>query len=337
MTLDQIETPATENPEIADGDAENLTLKVAMADYDRIRPLIDRRVRAPGIDLDITTDDIREFCVGPVYETFDVAEMSMSWYVAARARGEPCIALPVFPLRMAVLGYIYVRSDAPYTHPRELKGKRMGSMAYRYTVNLWLRGMLEEHYGLAPADMSWVTTENEINSFTVPADIDVTVMSGKGVGELLIDGEIDAIMSPEPPVEFSSGDPRIRRLFPDARAEQVAYFRKTGIYPITHTVVMHQKMAREQPWVAERLVVAFRDAQRLTDAYYSTDPKRLSLPGAVFAVEEEKRDYGPEPWSNGLAGNRETVETFVRYARDQGYIDRIIPIEEFFVESTLKI
>jgi 4,5-dihydroxyphthalate decarboxylase len=154
MTLDDIGTLRPEDAAPAKGDAGNLTLKVAMADYDRIRPLIDRRVRAAGIDLDITTDDIREFCVGPVYESFDVAEMSMSWYVAARARGEPCIALPIFPLRMAVLGYIYVRADAPYTHPRELRGKRMGSMAYRYTVNLWLRGMLEEHYGLAPADMS---------------------------------------------------------------------------------------------------------------------------------------------------------------------------------------
>ena len=101
----------------AQDSSEDLTLKVAMADYDRIRPLMDGRVRPDGITLDITTDDIREFCVGPAYETFDVAEMSMSWYVAARARGEPCIALPIFPLRMAVLGYIYCHADAPTPSP----------------------------------------------------------------------------------------------------------------------------------------------------------------------------------------------------------------------------
>ena len=120
--------------------SETLTLKVAMADYGR--------VRTEGIDLDITTDDIREFCVGPVYETFDVAEMSMSWYVATRVRGEPCIAPPIFPLRMAVLGYLYVHADAPFTKPSDLKGKRIDSPAFRYTVNLWLRGMLAEHSGL---------------------------------------------------------------------------------------------------------------------------------------------------------------------------------------------
>ena len=108
----------------------DVTLKVAMADYDRIRPLIDGRVRAEGLALDITTDDIREFCVRPVYEEFDVAEMSMSWYVAARARGEPCVALPIFPLRMAVLGYLYCHADAPFTHPSELKGKRIASPAF---------------------------------------------------------------------------------------------------------------------------------------------------------------------------------------------------------------
>jgi 4,5-dihydroxyphthalate decarboxylase len=337
MSLDEFVGLNTETPDPIGEGSETLTLKVAMADYDWIRPLIDRRVRAEGIDLDITTDDIREFCVGPVYETFDVAEMSMSWYVAALSRGEPCIALPIFPLRMAVLGYIYVHADAPFTHPSELKGKRIGSPAYRYTVNLWLRGMLEEHYGLAARDMSWVTNEEEINGYAIPSDIDARIIPDKGVGQLLIDGEIDAIMSPEPPPEFSAGNPRIRRLFPDAWAEQAAYFKKTGIYPITHTVVMHQTMAREKPWVAQRLVTAFRKAQRLTNEYYNAGPKRLSLPGAAFIVEEEKRDYGAESWSHGVAGNEHNLETFVRYARDQGYIDRIIPLEKFFVESAMDI
>ena len=337
MSPDEFEDFKAETENAASLPSDALTLKVAIGDYDRIWPLIDGRVRAAGIDLDITTDDIREFCVGPVYQTFDVAEMSMSWYVAARAHGEPCIALPIFPLRMAVLGYLYCRTDAPYRHPSELKGKRIGSPAFRYTVNLWLRGMLAEHYDLAPQDMSWVTNEAEINGYQIPSNIDVSVVPGTGPGQLLIDGEVDAIMSPEPPPEFAAGDPRIRRLFADARAEQVGYFKKTGIYPIPHLVVMHEKLTRQEPWVAKRLVVAFREAQRLTDAYYNETPKRLSLPGAAFIVEEERRDYGPEPWSHGLAGNEANVETFVRYAKEQGYIDEIIPIENFFAPNTLDV
>lgn len=312
-------------------------LKAAMADYDRIRPLMDGRVTPVGFDLDITNDDIREFCVGPVYESFDVAEMSMSWYVAARSRGEPCLALPIFPLRMAVLGYIYCHADAPYTHPRELQGKRIGSTAYRYTVNLWLRGMLQEHYDLAPEEMSWVTNEAEINGFEVPSNIDVTIETGRTVGQLLVEGEIDAIMTPEPPDEYKAGDPRIRRLFPDARAEQANYFKKTGIYPITHTVVVHEKLATDKPEITRGLVEAFRAAQQVCDQYYASNPKHLSLPGAAFFLEDERRDYGQAPWSHGITGNEANVETFVRYAMAQGYIDKLIPLDEFFAPGTYDV
>lgn len=311
------------------------SLSLAIADYDRIRPLIDARVRPQGFDLAVTTDEIGQFCVRPVYEEFDVAEMSMSWYVAARARGEPCVALPVFPLRMAVLGYLYCHRDAPYTHPRELVGKRIATPAFRYTVNVWLRGILRDHYGLAPEQMRWFTNEAETNQYVIPRGIDVTVVPDKPISTLLLEGEVDAIMSPTPPPEYRRGDPEIRRLFPDARAESAAYFRNTGIYPITHTVVMHQRLARDKPWVAAELVRAFRASQALCDAYYQQDPKRLSLPGAAFIVEEERRDYGANPWSHGLAGNRETVQTFIRYAHEQGYIERPIPLEEFFADGTL--
>ena len=156
MAPDEIAEFKTAKSETVAEGVSTPTFKAAMADYDRIRPLMDGRVRPDGFDLDITTDDIRQFCIRPVYEEFDIAEMSMSWYVATKARGEPCVALPIFPLRMAVLGYLYCHADAPYSHPSELKGKRIGSPAFRYTVNLWLRGMLKEHYGLAPEDMSWV-------------------------------------------------------------------------------------------------------------------------------------------------------------------------------------
>ena len=337
MAPDEIAEFKTAKSETVAEGVSTPTFKAAMADYDRIRPLMDGRVRPDGFDLDITTDDIRQFCIRPVYEEFDIAEMSMSWYVATKARGEPCVALPIFPLRMAVLGYLYCHADAPYSHPSELKGKRIGSPAFRYTVNLWLRGMLKEHYGLAPEDMSWVTNEEETNSYAVPDNVDVTILPDRSLGQALIDGEIDAIMAPEPPQEFKDRHPGIRRLFTDARAEQAEYFTKTGIYPITHTMVVHEKLARDKPWLAPRLVETFRAAQRECDSYYADYPKRLSLPGAAFLLEEERRDYGDEPWSHGIEGNRDTVETFVRYARDQGYLDRIIPIEEFFAAGTLDV
>ena len=194
-------------------------LDVAFAEYDRTRPILDGRVRPEGLKLNLRTGWIGEFCVKPVYEEFDVAEMSLSWFIAAKARNEPCVALPVFPLRMAVLGYMFTRKDSPIVHPSQLVGKTIATTGYRYTVNLWLRGILKDHYGLAPEQAKWVTTEPETNNYILPKGIERTIRKDKTVGQMLIDGEVDAVIGPEAPDEFRKGDPRIRRLFPDARAE----------------------------------------------------------------------------------------------------------------------
>ena len=134
----------------------DVPVTLAMADYDRTRPLIDGRVKPEGLALKTNTSWIGDFCIRPVYEDYDAAEMSLSWYVMARVRGEPVVALPVFPLRMPVLAYVFVREDSPYTQPKDLAGKRVATILYRITVNLWLRGMFQEHYGLAPEEVNWV-------------------------------------------------------------------------------------------------------------------------------------------------------------------------------------
>jgi 4,5-dihydroxyphthalate decarboxylase len=322
---------------IKDSTTRPLPLRLAIAEYDRTRPLIDGRVQPEGIALTTASPEIAAFCNGPVYEQFDVAEMSFSLFVAARARGDKVIALPIFPLRMAVLAYVFCRDDAPYKHPSELVGKRIASIGYRYTVNLWLRGMFKEHYGLAPDQVTWVTGQHENAGFVMPKGIDVRVMEGRSPGDLLLSGEADAVIGPEAPVEFLNGDKRIRRLFPDARGEGVDYFRKTGIFPATHIVVMSEASYRARPWVAEKLVAAFTEAQRLTDAFIYANAKHSILPDAVFYLEEERRLWGDNPWPHGLKANRNTVETFVRYAHDQGYINRRLAIEEMFAETTLHL
>ena len=309
----------------------NLTL--AIAEYDRTRPIIDGRVKPKDIRLDVDCAWIGDFCHFPVYEKYDIAEMSFSWYVAARLRGEPVIAIPVFPLRMAVHGYLFCRSDDPFTSPRELIGKRIASTGYRYTVNLWLRGIMADHYGVAPQQMHWVTNEPEGAGFEIPPGIDVAIVKDKSPDELLFSGEADAVMGAVIPQSFQRGDPRIRRIFPDTRAEMRSYFKRTGIFPITHTIVMKQSLAREQPWIAENLVHAFREAQRLCDEL-NAEPKRHSTPESVFILEEQRAAYGA-PWVHGFEANRHTIDTFVRYAHEQGYIPRRPAIEEFFAPNTL--
>jgi 4,5-dihydroxyphthalate decarboxylase len=317
--------------------SDPLALRLAIAEYDRTRPLVDGRVKPEGITLTTANPPIGDFCNRPVYEEFDMAEMSFSLYVAAKGRGEPVVALPIFPLRMAVLGYVYCRTDAPYTHPSELVGKRIASIGYRFTVNLWLRGIFQEHYGLAPQQVTWVTPKEEDAGYVVPKDIKIDIVRGRTPGELLLAGEVDAIIGPEAPDEFANGHPDIRRMFTDARAEGLGFFKKTGIFPFTHTVVMSEASWRAKPWVAEPMIKAFREAQRVCDSFTYANAKHLIFPDAVFFLEEERRQWGPDPWKHGIAANRHTIETFVRYAHQQGYIPRPLVVEELFPESTLHL
>ena len=312
-------------------------INLAFPDYDRTRPIIDGRVKPAGIELSVSTSPIGEFCRRPVYEEYDVAEMSFSWYLMARDRGEQVIALPIFPLRMAVWAYVYVRADSPITKPSDLIGKKIGARGYRYTIHLWLRGLFKEHYGLSPEQVTWVTAETESAGYVVPKSINVEIKKGTTAEDNLKNGSVDAIFCTTEPKPFQSGETWIRRLFPDAQSEMRSFVRRTGIMPITHTLVMNEKLALGEPWIAESLYHAFVEAQRQADEIYQTDPKLTSLLDSVYILEQQRAAYGSNPYVQGLGPNRKIVETFVRYAHDQGYISREIPMEELFVPGTLAL
>ncbi|HUK61187.1 MAG TPA: hypothetical protein VLV50_18295 [Stellaceae bacterium] len=311
-------------------------ITIAFADYDRTRPLIDGHVTAKGIALSATNQWVGDFCHRPVYEEYDAAEISLSWFVAALDRGEPCIAIPIFPLRDPILAYVYTRADSPATRPADLAGKRIGVEGYRYTVNLWLRGLFKDHYGLAPEQVTWVSGEPEGAGYIIPKSVTVELRPGKTAAQKLRDGEVDAIFSPRVPVEFRNREPWIRRLFPDCQAEVQRLVRRLGYVPVSHTIVMKKDLAEREPWVASSLYEAFVAAQKCADECCQTE-KMVSYVDSMFLLEEQRAAYGDDPYRHGFAQNRQVMETFVRYAHEQGYISRRMPIEELFVPATLDL
>lgn len=309
-------------------------IDIAFADYDRTRPLIDGRVKAEGLELRATNKWVGDFCTRPVYEEYDAAEMSLSWYVAARDRGEPCIAIPIFPLRDPVLAFVYTRTDSPITKPSDLIGKRIGVEGFRYTINLVLRGLFKDHYGLAPEQATWITSEPEGNGYVPPATIKVELRRGKSAPQKLKDGEVDAIFCPRVPKEFQNREPWIRRLFPDCQAEVQRLVKKIGYIPVSHTIVMKKDLAEREPWIAVSLYNAFVAAQKSADECCWIE-KMTSYVDSMFILEQQKAAYGDDPFRHGFAANRRIMEDFVRYAHEQNYIARRMPVEELFVPETL--
>lgn len=301
--------------------SNKLDLTFSLADYDRTRPLLTGEVAAENIHFEFRPAVPGEACMRPVYEEFDVAEMSLSWYAMARSRGEPVIALPIFPMRMFVQPYIFCAASSGIRAPEDLPGKKAGMDQYRLTVGLWARGILQEFYGVKPGDMAWFASEPEGAGFSPPEDVRLTV-GEKRVETLLLEGALDALIAPNVPPSFQRGDRRIRRLFPDVRAEVMDYFRKTKIFPITHTVVAREALVAEHPWIVAGIVAAFTEAEKACRKAYAY-PKRLALPAAVLVVEEEEAAFGKEPFAHGLTPeNLLVLDKFLQYAEEQGYIAR---------------
>jgi 4,5-dihydroxyphthalate decarboxylase len=306
----------------------DLELKFSVADYHRTRPLLTGAVTLPGIKPSFYAALPGEACLRPVYEEFDVAEMSLSWYVMAKERGEPVYALPIFPLRMFIHPYISYRTGSGIAAPKDLIGKRIGMDRYRLTVGLWARGILRDDYGVVPEAVQWVTGEPEGAGFEIPSSLKLT-MAGKDAEQMLLDGDIDALISPNVPEAFRAGDARIQRLFPQTRDAVQAYFDRTKMFPITHMVVVREDLLMKEPWLADRLLAAFEEADRLARKEYEY-PKRLSFPTGQLFLEEEEKRFGKNPWQHGLEPNRHTLETFMRYAHEQGYTKRRLGVDEAF-------
>jgi 4,5-dihydroxyphthalate decarboxylase len=306
----------------------DLELNFSVADYHRTRPLLNGSVKIEGIKPNFHAAAPGEACLRPVYEEFDVAEMSLSWYAMTRARNEPVYALPIFPLRMFVQPYIYCGANSGIKEPRDLIGKRVSMDRYRLTVGMWMRGILQDNYGIMPHQMHWFTLEPEGAGFEAPHDLKVTV-TNEDPEELLVRGEVDALISPNVPKLFRAGDKRIRRLFDPCRPAVEQYFADTGIFPITHTVVVREELLRREPWIVDKLVAAFDAADAACRKEYDY-PKRLSFPTGALILEEEEQRFGKNPWQNGLAANAHTLEKFMQYAAAQGYTPRVLSVEECF-------
>jgi 4,5-dihydroxyphthalate decarboxylase len=233
-----------------------------------------------------------------------------------------------------------VRTDAGIESPTDLKGKRMGVPEYQLTAPVWIRGFLSDDYGVRPEDLRWSCGglfqpgREEKLRVSIPGLDMQLIRPDQTLSQMLLDGELDAIMGPRPPRGFPG--PRVRRLFPDFRAVEADYFRRTGVFPIMHTVVLRRDVLEREAWVARSLYDAFCESKRRAMAEL-TDPVVLAttLPWQIAELETTQALMGEDYWPYGLEPNRKVIETLMRYSCEQGLAERSVPIESLFVPSTL--
>lgn len=261
---------------------------------------------------------------------FDICEYSSGNYLNGCPLGLPFTAVPIFPMRVFRQRDIWVGRAAGIDAPAQLAGKRIGIQMWSNSALVWQRALLQHEYGVDLASIEWVSNAADDPRYQPPAWVRLTrCPPGRTLEQLVAAGETDALLLPHAPRFTPDQAARVRRLIEDYVPVEEAYYRRTGLFPIMHTVVIKNSVLAEHPWVAESVYEGLR---RLLDAWVARQ-RAANAPSAVWPglswAEQEAR-LGPQPWASGLAANRATLEAAIAYAHEQGVIAARFPPERLF-------
>jgi 4,5-dihydroxyphthalate decarboxylase len=311
-----------------------IPLTFACGDYEIMRALKEGAVEPEGIELTVLTD----MAPSPRHwrflrnREFDIAEVSGSGYVVARDQDLPFRAIPVFPHRRFRHGFIYVNTGKGIVKPTDLIGRKVGSKGYLFTAGLWMRGILEHDYGVPHRSINWLSELDEDVDFTPPPGLKITRLPhDKSVEDMLAEGEVDALIHSDIIKPMEAGDPRVGRLWPDYKAEEMRFYKKTQIFPIMHVMGIRQAIVDRHPWVPVNLFHAFERSKAIAMRRME-NPRIVPLAWYREEWEEQERILGKDPWEYGLGErNAKNFERLVAHSHEQGLIRRRIPLDELFL------
>ncbi len=323
-----------------------LELSLSVCEYDRTAAIFNGRAPIEGCDVTAVANSPEEsFHRAFKFQEFDVTEISMSSYLLSVARNDShYVAIPAFVSRLFRHSGIYVRTDRIKT-PQDLKGKTIGLPEYQMTANVWVRGMLEEEYGVRPRDIRWrrggleEPGREERARINIPPEVDLAaVPADRTISDMLAKGEIDGLLSARAPSCYLRGAPNVGRLFPDYPAVEEAYFKKTKLFPIMHGIGIRRSIVEKYPWVAVNVYKAFVKAKALSmEELAEIGHLHATLPWPVHAYDHARKALGEDYWPYGAHENKLPLETLARYSFQQGLSVRQVPFEEMFARSTYEL
>jgi 4,5-dihydroxyphthalate decarboxylase len=325
---------------------KKMELSIALNRYDRHVPFFNQTVTPPkgftlkpfevGESLPFKDGADRHDRILHDLE-YDIGEMGLSGWIMAVERDPdlPLIGLPIFPRRFFSFGQIYINPNSGIDTPSDLKGKKIGLHAWQTTLSVLAKGDLHREYGFDWRGSEWISMREEPIPVNFSDDMNISIMSeGKDMGVMLMEGEIDALMSPQPRRSMLAEPNRYKRLFAADGSSEVAYFRKYGFYPIMHLMVMRRELAERFPELPKQVMQMCDEAYRLAQSYYD-DSNYSLLVWARNALEHQKQMLGTDPWANGFQANKKNLEQFIQYSHDQRLISHAYGPEKLFHHSLL--
>lgn len=320
-----------------------LSLTLACGPYDRMAAIYDGTVRVESVDLRCIPIEqpMEVFSRMLKYQEFDIAEMSLTHcFILRAANNASFVTLPVFPSRMFRHGFIFINRKAGIKDPKDLKGKRIGVQGFQMTAAVWIRGILHREYGVSFEGVEWI--EGGVNERGVAGGPATSIRpsqklniryigNDKTLSEMLAAGELDAIIGAVRPNSLFSS-PDVARLFPNYHQEEVDYFKRTGVFPGMHALVIRQDVYRANRWLATSLFKACNQAKAFSLRQTNfTGSLRFMLPWLTESLEEIDDLFGGDPWPYGLEANRKMLDAFNLALADDGFLAEPMKLEEVFV------
>jgi len=319
----------------------NIQISLTCADYARVMPLATGDVKPEGIDLTLVHGTegswpMRAEMLRRALQdtTVQGGEASMAQHLYRLDRGDKSfIALPAFVLRNFTSRDIYVRKGSPLKGPNDLAGKRMGTYSWTASGSIWYRHFLR-YLEVDPKSLEYCVGDVDAPSAgardpALPEAVR-TVPKGRSTSDLLLDGEVDFLYSPARPKRFDATNGPIVRLFSDVRSVDRDYFRRTGVFPPHHLIVLRREVWERDPSIARRLNDAFL---RCNDAFHTAQRSfPYASPWLDSELEEARALMGEDSHPYGIEKNRKTVEAFCDQALQAGLVKRRIGVDEYFAE-----
>ena len=312
----------------------DIKLTLACGDYEIVRPIKEGLVKPDGIELTLLTkmDSSTRHWRFLRNGEFDVAELSSSSYLIAKDQGMPIESLPVFLHRRFRHGFVFINTNKGIKSPKDLIGKKIGVKSYQVSAILWLRGILEHEYGVPHASCEWFSEIDEDVEFTPPPGLKLTRLpDDKFVEKMLVSGELDAVLHPDLIDPILDKNPNVARLFADHKNEEIAYYKKTQIFPIMHVMGLRSELVQTHPWIPVELYKAFEASKRIAMKRME-NPRLVPLAWYREAWEEQEDVLGTDPWEYGMTDkNRHNLETLVQYSHEQGMMKNKMSLDDLFL------
>jgi 4,5-dihydroxyphthalate decarboxylase len=292
-----------------------MKLKMLLGDYTTTHGMRSGEIKSDAVEFEFDTVKTINKAFPRVVNglEFEVAELALATFIQAKAYGKPLVLLPAVIRGKLAHDMIKYNTERGRLTTADLPGRRVGIRAVAQTTPLWVRGILQNDYGVDLDRVKWVTFENShVAEFRDPSGVE-RAPDGKKTREMLLAGELDAAMLS---TQRDAPDQRLQPMIPDADAAGKAWYAKHGVVPINHMVVVKESFSKSHPDVVAEIFRLLAESK-----------KASGLPKAGQ----------PDAFTFGVEACRKALDMAIKFSVQQKLIPRAFSVDELFDDNTRKL